>query len=340
MYTLVTYNNSPPTPQSTFFAIMAWVPLAIVAGICWIAGLKGFAIGVVGIGFLAHSLVRPRVSVYFVIAAIYAQSVLGSGVAGFQIAKGCAIWAVIVSIPLLLRSLSGHIDRTARWILAFVGLAVLTIPLSPNPVVTAKLVVSLLSNYGLAFLLCLHLKERKHYNAALVATFLISGVMAIYYIMSGKSDVVGGRAALASVVGGAEFSINTFARLLTIGVLTSIYLFWIFKGFIRRTICVGLGLVICLAVVVTQARACYVSIPLALALAVLLTKRIKVHWRGAILITIAIFLVSVFVLGGRLTGGSSEQRLASIWEKENVRPILWKGYMDMGLRREIGRAHV
>jgi O-antigen ligase len=321
--------------QSIMFTVIGWAPLVIAAGMFWFLEMRAIALGIVGIGYLVHSILCPRVSIYFVIAAIYANFVIGSGIQGFQFAKLFAIWAVVVSTPLLLRTLTGHIDRTARWVIAFVVLTVLAIPMSPNPIVSAKSEISIVSNYGLVLLLCLHLRDRQTFKATLITVFLISGLMGAYFILFGSAGEQGSgaRVGLGSMVGEAEFALNMFARLLAVGVMTSIYLFWISKGFFRRALCVGLGVVMCLAIVVTKSRSCYLFVPIALALAVLFTKRIKVHWRVAILITIGVLLVTVFVLGGHLTGGTATERFTSIWEKQNIRPILWKGYFAMSASR-------
>ncbi len=321
--------------QSVLFAVIGWAPLIIAAGMFWFLEMKAISLVIVGIGYLVHSILCPRVSIYFIIAAIYANFVIGSGIHGFQFAKLFAIWAVVVSTPLLLRTLTGHIDRTARWVIAFVVLTVLSIPMSPNPVVSATSEISIISNYGLILLLCLHLRDRQTFKATLVTVFLVSGLMGAYFIVfsSAGEQGSGARMVLGSVVGEAEFALNMFARLLAIGVMTSIYLFWISKGLVRRGLCVGLGVVMCLAIVVTKSRSCYLFVPISLALTVLFTKRIKMHWRMTILITIGVLLVTIFVLGGQLTGGTATERFTSIWEKQNIRPTLWRGYFAMSAGR-------
>ncbi len=332
-----------PAASSVLIGIAIWIPSIFLCAILFLSGLERLAVLALGLGFAIHSLLANRVAVYVLLMGIFADHIVGSGVARFQMGKMVGVWLLLLSIPKILRAVSSpHYDRSAKWIVLFVVICLLTIPLSPSIPHAVIFTISVVLIYSMVLLICLHLTHIKYFNTAVLSVIGMGLVFGIQFIFTGAAEEIAKweQTTIRSVVGESGFDINEVARLMSLSAIACIYMFFLVKGMVKKSIFVAVGMIICIGIVITKSRASYVFLPITIVLAAWLSRHVKMHMRLWITGLATFFVVVIFFLGGKVgfAGAGVQQRIESIFSRERgsaqgLRSRLRAGYAEMALRR-------
>jgi hypothetical protein len=345
--TLATARFPRPLPSDAggkLLGWLIWIPTILIFSMLWMSDLRPLAVIAVAGGMALHSIMNTRVAVYGLILAILFEHIIGTGISWFSLSKMMGVWAFIVSAPKLLRVIGNHkpMDPMAKWVLLFLMMAVLSTMLSPFPSVSAKAFITLVLIYSLPMLVSVNIAEWRYYRMALFVLIAGGLVLAAQFIRGGGSAELATweRYEAQSVVGETHSEVNEVARLMGMGAFSTIFLFFTTKRLFWKALCTAAGGVLCIGVVMTQTRACYIAIPLATVIGVWLVRRISMTGRLMVTGTAVGLTVAIFVLGTMVgfAGTAIEHRLASIFDPEDVggrgiRYQLWEGYTKSSLRR-------
>ncbi len=333
----------PPDPGGKLLAFMIWIPTILIFSLAWQTGQRQVALVVASLGIIAHSLLNTRVAIYALVASIVLEHVFGTW-SWLSISKIMGAWAFIVSVPKIMHAMEGHrkMDPLAKWILLFLLMGGLSLALSPLPIYALVYFVTMVLIYALPLLLNVNLFEWRQYKLLMIVLILASAFMAVQYIRGGGSTDMASweRYEGTSLVGDARSEVNEVARLMAMGIFSAIFLFFTTRKMFRKLLCVGMGVLLCVGVVMTQTRACYIAIPLATVIGIWLVRRVSMTSRLAVTITAVVLTLGIFALGSKVgfAGTAIEKRLASIFDPEDVggrgiRFTLWRGYTQASLSR-------
>jgi hypothetical protein len=338
-------RSEMPDPGAKILAAMIWVPTVLIFSAMWAIDQKPLALLFAGLGLVVHSLIRSRIAIYFLVAAIVLEHVLGTSFAAFSISKILGVWAFIVSSPKLMRSLQGSRvkDPIAKWIILFLFMGLLSLSLSSVPMYSAVFFVTMLLVYSLPWLVNVNIVDWGHYKVLMIALILSAGLLACQFIVTGGQEMAAWeRAEAQSLVGEASSEVNEVSRLMALGVFSTIFLFFLTKKVLFKLLCIVAGTVLCVGVVITQSRACYIAIPLAVVVGIWLVRRVGMVGRLAVTMSAVVLTIAVFFLGSKTAfmGESIQRRVDSIFDAEDVggrgiRFMLWKGYTQASLRRGV-----
>ena len=341
------YADFPPeqsdrTAGSGFLlGLMIWAPGIAAAAILYLAGQTVLGLGALAASMLLHILFLSRIAIYALIAAICIQQVVGFLPAVSTIAKIMGVIAGIVSLPRIVNAMNSRKnDPIVKWIAPFVLLGFMVFPLSPAPVYSLVNWITMLLVYSMPLILCVQLVRQEYFRFGLVVFVLAAFMIAVMFIRVGDSETIQGwqRAELSAIAGEADNDINEQARLMSLGVLTTIFLFFAWKGLARKAICLVTGFILCIGIVISKSRACYVSLPAAVALGFLLSRWTSLPKKVVTLTTSAILLVLVFFIGGEIGffGAGIQKRFDSIFERgaeAGNRVTYWRAHLQTSLER-------
>jgi hypothetical protein len=345
--TLATARFPRPLPSDAGVKLLGWliwVPTILIFSMLWMSELRLLAILVAAAGVGFHSIMNTRVAVYGLILAILFEHIIGTGISWFSLSKMMGVWAFVVSTPKILRAIGNQkpMDPLAKWILLFVMMGFLSTMLSPEPAFSLKMLLTMILIYSLPLLVNVNVVEWQHYRMAMIVLIAGGLVLAAQFIKGGGSAELASweRYGAESVLGEAHSEVNEVARLMGMGAFSTIFLFFITKRFLWKPLCIGAGVLLCIGVVMTQSRACYVAIPLATVIGIWFVRRVGMTARLTVTGTAVGLTVLIFVLGTMVgfAGTAIEKRLASIFDPEDIggrgiRFQLWEGYTKSSLRR-------
>ncbi|MHC4562002.1 MAG: O-antigen ligase family protein [Planctomycetota bacterium] len=331
----------PETKTYSLIAGLMWgVGGLAVVGMMIVGLAKPAILTVAALGF-ADTLMRRRVCVYAMMGAICTFHLIGviPGVA--TTARLVGGWALILSAPRLMRSMgAGRADPIAKWLVPFVILGVVSFVLSPVPLFSLLISATLVQIYIVPAIMGVWLTCRRYRNTALMVLVGFATVLAVQQIRAGTPEVAETyvRVAAATLTESAEVDKGSFARVMAIGVIITIYLFLSTKGLTKKGLYVFLGMVVCIGVVVSKSRACYVGIPMAVILGILLAHRAKIGKRLLAVLSAMFLTVVVFFVGSHFgfMGIGMKQRFESIFEQgvqAGARGTLWSAYVRMSASR-------
>jgi O-antigen ligase len=335
-------SQDPRLKSMNMVAAALWGGGVLGAVVSVVAGQTKVALGIITLVGFSDTLLRPRVCIYSLIGAILMMQMVGGLIPGAATgAKVVGMWVVILSIPRLLRSVDvKRIDPAFKWIAGFVILGVITFPLSPNPFYSLLNSFTLLQVYMLPAVVGVWLTCRRYRSTAIIVLVGFGVILAVQQIRVGSPDVTETyrRVEAATFTAGAEVDVNEMARLMSIGVFSTIYLFLSQKGMMKKALWAFLGLVLCVAVVVSKSRACYVGIPAAVIMGILLASRAKITKRLTAVFSAMLLTVVVFFVGSQFgfMGIGTKERFESIYKtgtKAGLRDVYWRAYVLTSARR-------
>jgi len=336
-----------PEPQTgssapLMLGAMIWIPGIAIAIIFYMMDQTVIALGVVAFTLLLHILLQPRVSAYALIASICLLQIITLGGVG-TIGKYIGLFAGLVSLPKIATALrSRNTDPIVKWIVPFVLVGFAVFPLSPIPSHSLILSTTMLLVYSMPLILCVQLVRKEYVVVGLAVLALTSLTIAVMFLKAGSAEVVDGwrRAQLSSITTGEEGAgdMGEQARLMAVGVLATIFLFFTWRGLLKRTACVAVGFVLCIGIVISKSRACYIGVPVAVALGFLFNRHIGLSKRVVTITTSAILLVLVFIIGGEIGffGEGIQKRFDSIFEEgitAGGRNVYWKAHLEVTMKR-------
>lgn len=331
-------------PQAKAFSLIA----ALMWGIGGLAVIGMMAVGqtipailTVGALSLIDTLMRRRVCVYTLIGAICIYHLIGLIPGMVTVARLVGGWALILSVPRLLRSMdTRRIDPIFKWIAPFVILGVVSFPLSPRPLFSLVMSTTMVQVYLVPAVMGVWLTCRRYRNMGLMVLVGFATVLAVQQIRTGSPEVIETyrRAGAETLTESAIVDINEMARLMSIGVLSTIYLFLSTKGMVKKGLCVFFGMVLCIGIVIGKSRACYIALPTAIMLGILLARRAKISKRLAAVLMALFLTVVVFFVSSQFgfLGIGIKQRFDSIFEeglKAGARNVYWSAYLNVSAAR-------
>ncbi|HUT58394.1 MAG TPA: hypothetical protein VNA25_11170, partial [Phycisphaerae bacterium] len=315
------YEPAPGEHQGSDvpLACMIWVPAG--TGVLIALAIRQPVVGVVavGLGTLLHMFIRPRIAIYVLIAIIGVQNLIGFIPEIFSAARAMGVIAGIISLPRILNSFSSPRKDPGAWFLVpFVVLGLITAMLSPVPAYSALLWITLASVYALPLLLGLWLDSEKRFRVGLTILVLATLVLAAFYTRGAGKEVVESweRVRVQTAIGEeTRLDMNESARLMAVGFFTAIFLCVLSNGLWKKVLFLLAAFALFVGVVISKTRACYVALPLSVALGILLWRRGGVRKRvvviGAGAITSIVLLLVVAEMG--LLGAGIQDRLRSIF---------------------------
>lgn len=316
-------------------AICIWLPAGFMFAVAALIDPRAAAM-IAGTAIVLHSILRPRVAVYFLVAAVPMEWMVSVLPQVTTLPKLLGVLALLVSLPRIIRSATpGRWDASAKWMLLLVGWAGLSIAWSRYKQPGFISWQSLLTVWGMTWLICLQLDSPSRFRMALY--FIFGGCMISCAVMLWSGDVhrtatTSARIASESLVGETlEASFNTQAREYAYGVLIALYIFITRKGAFQRT-CLAAAIIILLSgIVFAKARGVWVALPLAVVGGNLLLTRAGISRRVILIGLIGLLSVASGVAMSKFgfLGRGIEERFASIFE-EGVRS---------GNRLEFWKAH-
>ncbi|HDZ21313.1 hypothetical protein LCGC14_0181280 [marine sediment metagenome] len=323
----------------------------IAAGMWGIGGLAVVGMMAVGLtipailtvgalGFV-DSLMRRRVSVYALIGAICVFHLIGLVPGLVTVARLVGAWALILSAPRLLRSMdTRRIDPIFKWVVLFVILGVVSFPLSPRPLFSLLGSATMVQVYLVPAVMGVWLTCRRYRNMGLMVLVGFTTLLAVQQIRTGSPEIVETyrRAEAETFTESAKVDINEMARLMSIGVFSAIYLFLSTKGMVKKGLCVFFGMVLCIGIVIGKSRACYVAVPMAVMLGILMARRAKIGKRLAAALVAVFLTVVVFFVSSQFgfLGIGIKQRFDSIFEQgieAGARNVYWSAYVRVSAAR-------
>jgi O-antigen ligase len=344
----VYFDALAPEPQAYgtasgfLIGFMIWIPGIAIAIIFHMMGQTIAALGVLAFSSLLHTLFQTRVSAYALIASICLLQIITLGDIG-SIGKYIGLVAGLVSLPKIAAAArSPRKDPIVKWVVPFVLVGFLVFPLSPLPVYSLILSITMLLVYSMPLILCVHLVREEYVTIGLVVFTLTSLIIAIMFLKAGSAEVVEGwrRAELTSITTGEGGSgdMSEQARLMAVGVLTTIFFFFSWRGLLKKAACVAVGFVLCLGIVISKSRACYIGLPAAVVLGFLFNRHIGLSKRVVTITTSAVLLVLVFIIGGEIGffGEGIQKRVDSIFEEgvtAGGRNVYWKAHLEVTTKR-------
>ena len=321
-------------PGGLVAAMVIWVPVLLIAFALYLAGAYRLTALAVGLGMMLHSLLRPYVSVCMLIIIIPLDWMIDVSDI-MSASKLVAVWAVIMSLPVILRAVTNRRpDPLVKWLVPFVALPVLLAPASHNPVWALAWTPTLFLIYSLPLLLSVHFKDRRGIQL-MVFCVLFAGLLNVWFTIQGGVDVLlskgDTRVDYVSEVGGAGGD-NEAARAMCVCALGCIFLFMTNRNLLLRVASVALGVLFVVAVVLTKARACYIALPASLAVSLLFLKGGGLSRRIILLVVLMFGGALVWFVGDQigLWGVGITKRFSSIFEegtKAGNRITFWTGYV-------------
>jgi len=342
------YAAVPPEPSAKtegfglLLGIMIWMPGIGTATIMYLVGQPLLAFGALAASMLLHIIFVPRVAVYALIATICIQHVVTFLPQIGTIAKFMGVVAGVVSLPRIVNAMgSRRNDPIVKWIVPFVLLGFLTFPLSPLPLFSLTSWVTMLLVYSMPLILCLQLVREEYFQVGLVVFVLTCLITAVMFIHVGDASVVEGwrRAELLSITGEvAANDMNEQARLMALGVLATIFLFFVWRGLAKKAICLATGFVLCIGIVISKSRACYIGVPAAVILGFLFSRWTSLPRKFVTITTSSVLLVLVFFIGGEVGffGTGIQKRFDSIFEQgvsAGGRSTYWMAHLQVSMHR-------
>lgn len=332
---------------------LLWGPAAPTASLLFFFGQTVMAILTIAIAGAIHSVLRPRVAIYFLLMLVVSEWIIVILPGISTVTKFVGLWALIVSLPRLISTMfRSRWDPIVKWALSLIGCAGMSIIWASNRLVAVVGYQSLILVWGMPLLMCLHLNERRFLRTALFLFMCSCVLSAALYV--GRSDVRAISGSYERSEAGALFGDDTgkaeqnvIARCFAVGIFAAIYFIVTNKKTSKKILFGCVVIILVPAIILTKTRAVYLFMPAALIAGIMLLKGGGLSKR-VLLIILAVSLlgISVFVankLG--LLGAGVQERAASIFEekleagnrldywKEHIEVFFQTGFRGIGLRQ-------
>ena len=313
---------------------MIWGPSLAIAAVLYLTKVYYPAAITLGLGMVLHAFLRPRAAVYVFILLVYVDWMVELSVF-FSVGKLFGVLAVLVSLPKILGAVGGRIDPSVKWILPFMLLPLLLVPVAQYPAWSLVWCPTIVLVYGLPLLLCVNLVSMSHVR--MLALLLVLGglINSVVYISRGDIGVLAEvgeeRMFVGSDIGMDVSDSNELARLISVGIFASIFLFVTSRKLWIRVLAGALGVVLAFGVVIIKARACYAGVPGSLVISLLLLKGAGLSRRLVLVLVVLLMATAALVIGDVVGfwGAGIQERITSITEQgaqAGRRSLLWAGY--------------
>ncbi|PKL50519.1 MAG: hypothetical protein CVV39_01285 [Planctomycetes bacterium HGW-Planctomycetes-1] len=338
--TPVLVDEQENLPVSSFFIIwaMIWIVALFAAAAAFFGVGPFYAVVIIAAVAAVHSVINPRIAIYFLIIALPLEWLIGIS-RYFTPTKVVAVWAVLVSIPVIIKAVTKRWDPTAKWLILLLLWAGVGILWANNKIACVASLQTLLLIWSMPLLICTHLNKRSYLHIGLLFFILGSVLSCLMFIKTGDVYSIAGkgymRIGMITLAGAQDIEAETNIppRLYALSLFMCIYLFVSTRGIVRRFL-FGCAMVVLVAgVLLSKTRAVYLGVPVAVVFGVSLLKGAGFARRLLFLIMLGLLgCITLFVIGRiGLIGAGVQERFASIFE-ESVRAggriYLWRSYIQ------------
>ncbi len=339
-------GHSGSQAMSVLMLLAIWFPAAAFALMFWAIDLPYFAVAVAGIAMLLHGLLRPSVAFYILIFALYFDWALYAGFAA-SFGKFVGAFVALACLPRIVDAIrSRPWDPAAKWVLLLVGYAALLVPLFPGPKLGGLIQwLRMPLIYGM-ILMAAVIFDRPAKVRWLIYVIVVTSILMAFVWVFGDVGLEAmeteQRSTMTTDIMAQHATGNEMGRLMALGFFGALYLLLQFRSpMIRIGSVAALG-VIGLGLVLTKGRVIYLSVALALIVALLLS---KLPWSRRLLLVglIVLFGAAGVVLIDLMgwTGEGIVARFMSIFDPSDpsgARARLsrfgyWSAYWDAAVRR-------
>lgn len=327
-------------------AALIWGVVGPAVAVCLLVGATRLAVIVTAAGIIAHSMLRPDVSVYFLAAAIPLEAPL-TFAQGFTGPKVIGVGAMIVLLPRLVRAAQGWFqgrgDPMAKWPVLMILLGLLLLPIAPYKAVGLTMVIRFVLVCSMPLLICVVADTRGKLSVLLTMLILGSFVMSLLQILApGTTEAVARETARSklevSAVEGLRDDLGWLTRLAMIAVFSCAYLAITLRGGGRRLLYLLPVPILIGAIVIAKSRSVWVSGPAALLGAILFTRRMGSKRKALVIVLVLVGAVgSAFAVGAMgLFGEGVTERFMSIFEgaeASSFRDVLYVSFLRLSVER-------
>jgi hypothetical protein len=323
---------------------MIWAPSLAVATALLALGQPVAGMVVLALALLAHSLFRPHVAVYALIAAIPLEWLVTFIPRVSTVTKLLGLFALLVALPrLFTAAMPTRWDRSGRWIVLLILWALLSCFWAPYPSYGFLAWQSFALRWGIAVLICLQLTNKQRIRMGMIVLIVASSLAATVLVGSrdARATVSGSeRDELTSFVGQdveKSGSLNLQSRYTAVAIISAFYLALTGGRNWKRTLLLGTIPLLLVAILLLKGRAVWLGLPAALVATVFLLRGAGLGRRVILLITILfVGTISGLLLNKLgLFGQGIQERFNSIFEKgaeAGSRIEFWKLHLAAFLR--------
>jgi hypothetical protein len=327
--------------ESLLTAII-WFPGLLVTAVFTLAGMAHFAVFTLAITGLVHTIARPAFPVYlllFVIPLDWMVSVIAQVTTTSKI---IAVFALVVSLPKILSTITKKWDTCAYWIAALIGWAGISMFWSNIPTVSFIVFQTMVLLWvGLPLLLNVHLKTRVAIRGALLV-FVLGCLISSIAILATKDvhSILRGsqREHIQAIAGdpmGAHRSEdpNILGRYMAVAVLICLYMIFTSRNIFGWLFYTAASFLLIVVIIILKGRAVYVSLPGAILMGIVLLRGAGLGKRLLVLFgccVLAIILMVMVVKFG-FFGEGIQKRFESVFTQgvhAGRRWDLWKVHMQ------------
>ena len=304
-------------------AMLIWVPALATAILLILVGQTIGGILVAGLALMVHTMFRPHIAVYALIAAIPLEWLVSllPGVA--TLTKLLGLFALLVTLPrLITATLPTHWDRSGRWMLLLILWALVSCFWAPVPMTGLRAWQSFALRWGIAVLICLQLPTAKRQRMGMLIFVGACALASLAFIASYDARTIASgssRENLTNLVGQEveeSGSLNLQSRYTAVGVACALFLMLSGRRGLGRFLLLGAIPLLAIAVVLLKGRAVYLGLPFSLLAGVMFLRGAGVG-RRTLLLTLIIVAGGLSALTVTRLGFFGEgivERFASISE--------------------------
>lgn len=320
--------------------LMIWIPAILAALTLLVIGQAVPAILVAGGALLLHSLFVPRVAVYALIASLPVEwmvAVLPGITTGTKILGLLAMLLSLMRIATV--AIPTNWDRSGKWMIGLIAWSYVTIIWCVYPSLAFKSAVSLTLTWGIPVLICVHFRTTKDIHW-LIRVYVLANIATCLMVFA-RGDLLSvtesaARAEFNAIVGGEDsghsLNVNSVARSFATSAIMCTYLFIVNRNLLVRILIAGAIAILGVGIILTKARAVYLSLPLAMVGTIVLLG-------GAGVVKRVILGGVIGILGGSagfvlmklgLLGEGVVQRFESIFEEgfeAGSRDLFWTEHL-------------
>lgn len=322
--------------SSPRLAWSVWILVGIIAAGLIAVGATHVALMVLAACVLIGSLIQHRVALYALIMTLPIEWMVVVLPNISSVGKVLGLWALLLSVPLLVNRTASRWDPCAKWIVALVLWSAIGSIWAIVPLYTLTVTQSIALNYGLPFLIVVHLQTRRTIRTALIlvaGSCLISALAVLWINDVAVAAESGERAATQALVGDSLPDANGPSRHLALGVITCLYLLLSSRRTFFRFACVAAIMPMAAAILMLKGRAVYLSLPAALVGGVVMLRGVNLQKRLLLLFLVLILgVVAAYALMSMgILGTGIQERFESIFEEgasAGSRRMLWMAHFN------------
>jgi O-antigen ligase len=326
----------------TYTTVSVWgATLAIAAG-CAFTGQLFLGVALLGTVAIFHSFLDPRVPLFILVAIIPLESLISVIPQVATLGKFIGVWVLVWSIPRISRAVTGGgWDKLAKWVLLLLVWAGIACAWSLNKPFALVKVTSMAMVWSLLLLVCVQVRTARIWRELLIV-FACSCLLLslVTWQQGGVASLEKDPAArwtqesvIALTEDAAVADVNAPARMVGVGLLTCVYLFFSSKRKIMKLFTLVAMVFMAGAIIVYQGRAVYLAVPVALVGSMVLTKAGSGAQRILLGIGLALIgsVLAYFMGSMGLLGEGIQERFVSIFEEgwgTGNRDVMWAAHFN------------